>query len=121
MRRTVSLLSSVVIGLGIAVLGGPHVAHAQAVEDFNPGANQTVWTVAVQPDGKTVFGGVFTGLGGGTGATARNHIGRLNVDGTVDMSFNSAQTPTSTPWRCSRMGRSWSAATSRRSALEPAS
>ncbi len=55
---------------------------------FDPGANQIVNTIAVQPDGKIVVGGNFTGLGGVTGTTARNHIGRLNVDGTVDPSFN---------------------------------
>jgi beta-propeller uncharacterized protein DUF5122 len=31
--------------------------------------------------------GSFSGLGGGTGATPRNRIGRLNSDGTVD-TFN---------------------------------
>src|SRR5688572_28515678 len=72
----------------IAILCCSAVARAQSVEVYNPGANQTVWTVALQPDGKTVFGGVFTGLGGGTGNTLRNHIGRLNADGTVDAAFN---------------------------------
>src|SRR5688572_18700712 len=72
----------------IAILCCSAVARAQSVEVYNPGANQTVWTVALQPDGKAVFGGVFTGLGGGTGATPRNHIGRLNVDGTVDPGFD---------------------------------
>ena len=42
----------------------------------------------MQPDGKIVVGGNFTGLGGVTGTTTRNRIGRLNVDGTVDPSFN---------------------------------
>jgi hypothetical protein len=49
---------------------------------FNPGANGTVIAIAVQADGKILVGGDFTTLGGGgTGTTTRNHIGRLNTDG----------------------------------------
>ena len=56
--------------------------------DFNPGANNVVYTLAVQPDGKILVGGGFTGLGGGTGTTTRNRIGRLHSDGTLDATFN---------------------------------
>ena len=59
---------------------------------FNPGSNGTVATLALQPDGKILVGGNFTGLGGGTGATTRNNIGRLNSDGSVDPSFNPGTT-----------------------------
>ena len=55
---------------------------------FNPGANSYVLTLAVQPDGKILVGGVFTMLGGGTGTSPRNFIGRLNPDGSVDAAFN---------------------------------
>ena len=56
---------------------------------FNPGANDTVTAVAVQPDGKVLVGGSFTTLGGGgTGLTTRNRIGRLNSDGSLDTTFN---------------------------------
>ena len=55
---------------------------------FNPGANGGVYAVAVQADGKILVAGVFTGLGGGTGTTTRNHLGRLNADGSLDMTFN---------------------------------
>ena len=72
----------------IALLSLPVAAGAQTADGFNPGANQTINTVAVQPDGKILVGGSFTGLGGGTGTTIRNHIGRLNPDGTVDPTFN---------------------------------
>ena len=53
---------------------------------FNPGqgANGTVWTLAVQGDGKVLIGGEFTTVG----TEARNYIARLNVDGTLDTTFN---------------------------------
>ena len=83
---------------------------------FNPGANAIVCAMAVQPDGKILVGGNFTTLGGGgTGTTPRNNIGRLNADGSLDASFNpGANGAGHCAWRCSRTGRSWSAATSRR-------
>ncbi len=57
-------------------------------DTFDPGANDTVWAMALQPDGKILVGGYFTALGGGTGTASRSGIGRLNADGTVDESFN---------------------------------
>jgi len=53
---------------------------------FNPviGANSYVHTTAVQADGKIVVGGHFTSFNG----TARDHIARLNADGSLDSSFN---------------------------------
>ena len=48
--------------------------------DFNPGANNTVSKLIVQPDNRILVGGDFTALGGGsTGTTTRNHIGRVLV------------------------------------------
>jgi len=56
-----------------------------AVPDvLNPGANAEVYAVALQPDGKLFLGGAFTTIGG----QARNHIARLNTDGTLDPNFN---------------------------------
>jgi uncharacterized delta-60 repeat protein/uncharacterized repeat protein (TIGR02543 family) len=55
---------------------------------FNPGANDSVYAVLRQSDGKVVLGGAFTGLGGGTGTTARQHLGRVNPDGSLDTTFN---------------------------------
>jgi uncharacterized delta-60 repeat protein len=49
----------------------------------NPGALQTVFAVALQPDGKTVIGGEFTSVN----ATPINHIARLNTNGTLDATF----------------------------------
>ncbi len=47
------------------------------------GANFVVNTAALQSDGKLVIGGHFTSING----TTRNHIARLNSDGTLDESF----------------------------------
>ena len=53
---------------------------------FNPqpGANGTVWAVAVQTDGKVIIGGEFTLAGG----TICSHLARLNTDGSLDYTFN---------------------------------
>jgi uncharacterized delta-60 repeat protein len=53
---------------------------------FNPGsgANLTIQTISLQPDGKILVGGDFTNFNG----IARNRLARLNPDGSVDTSFN---------------------------------
>ena len=53
---------------------------------FNPGAgaNSTVYSVALQPDGKAITVGDFTSVNG----VSRNRIARLNADGSLDVSFN---------------------------------
>ena len=83
-----ALRPSVVVACSIAILCCSVVARAQTVDPtYDPGANQTVNVLAVQPDGKMIVGGGFTKLGGTIGTTTANRIGRLNVDGTVDSSF----------------------------------
>jgi len=52
--------------------------------NIGSGFNGTVWSVAVQDDGKILVGGSFTAYQG----TTRNFIARLNADGTLDASFN---------------------------------
>jgi len=47
------------------------------------GADWTVSTIAIQPDGKVIIGGWFEAYNG----TARNCIARLNANGTLDGSF----------------------------------
>jgi len=51
---------------------------------FNPGTgpNDSVITVALQPDGKVIIGGFYTQV-----------IARLNTDGTLDTSFNPGNGP----------------------------
>ncbi len=53
---------------------------------FNPGtgANNTVHAVARQPDGKILIGGSFSSFNG----VPRSNIARLNVDGSLDTTFN---------------------------------
>jgi len=52
--------------------------------NLGTGANWTVYTTAIQSDGKIIIGGGFTSYNG----TARIRIARLNADGTIDGSFN---------------------------------
>ncbi len=53
---------------------------------FNPGtgANNTIYALLRQPDGKILIGGDFTFYNG----TARNRIARLNPDGSLDTTFD---------------------------------
>ena len=50
------------------------------------GANGTVYALAVQTDGRVVIGGDFTAVNG----VSVGHIARLNVDGSVDLTFTNA-------------------------------
>jgi uncharacterized delta-60 repeat protein/uncharacterized repeat protein (TIGR01451 family) len=49
-----------------------------------PGADGTVFGLAIQPDGKTVIGGQFGSYNGVT----RNGVARMNVNGSLDVTFN---------------------------------
>ncbi|HEY0944186.1 MAG TPA: delta-60 repeat domain-containing protein [Opitutaceae bacterium] len=57
---------------------------------FKPTPNSSVATIGVQSDGHIVIGGSFTTLtpNGAETATTRNHLARLNADGTLDTAFN---------------------------------
>ncbi|MEP6917202.1 MAG: FG-GAP-like repeat-containing protein, partial [Acidobacteriota bacterium] len=56
---------------------------------FLSGANQGVYSLAVQTDGKIVVGGAFTALSdAATGTTTRNRLGRFSADGALDASFD---------------------------------
>jgi uncharacterized delta-60 repeat protein len=48
------------------------------------GANERVYSIALQPDNKIIIGGNFTSING----YSKNKIARLNADGSVDTSFN---------------------------------
>jgi uncharacterized delta-60 repeat protein len=72
------------VSLAIVVLF-PAAARAQSAADgFNPAANGAVRAVAALLDGRVIVGGEFTALGG----VPRQHIGRINVDGSIDPAFD---------------------------------
>jgi uncharacterized delta-60 repeat protein len=50
---------------------------------FAPNPDKTVWSMAVQPDGRIVVGGSFSTIGG----TPRDWLARLHRDGSLDTSF----------------------------------
>ena len=106
---------------------------ARSTRTFDPGANEVVRAVAVQPDGKTLVGGQFTALGnGGTGSATRKRIGRLHPDGSLDADFNLGSTTPRSPdspahsgalsslRRCSPTAKSCLAARSRHWVAAPA-
>src|SRR5947209_18141260 len=76
--------------VGLALAGGAAAVRGQsALDGFDPNANNTVFVVVVQPDGKILICGGFTTLSPNGGATVtRNRIARLNPDGTLDTAFN---------------------------------
>jgi hypothetical protein len=94
--------------LGLLLALAPCAAHAQTAttDSFNPGADSSVNSLAVQADGKILVGGVFTTLGG----QPCKQIGRLNADGTLDGGFYPGGARVHFRWRCRRTGRSWWAA-----------
>lgn len=55
---------------------GLHAQPGSIDATFNPGtgANNSVWAMVLQPDGKILIGGDFTSYNG----TGRNHVARLN-------------------------------------------
>ncbi len=58
---------------------------------FQPGANFIVTTTVQQADGKILVGGYFTQLISQvlvSIATVRNHLARVNLDGTLDVTFD---------------------------------
>ena len=61
----------------------PNVSYTTPPFNRVPGANNQVLAVAVQPDGKTIIGGDFTGVN----AVSRNRLARFNVDGSLDTNF----------------------------------
>jgi len=91
----------IVIGGGFTSiwLGGVsanHLARLDSVNGFpdagftapsSDAGNSFVHAVAIQPDGKIVVGGNFTGLGG-----TRNRLARLNSNGSLDTAFNASAT-----------------------------
>ena len=53
------------------------------------GANNEIYCIALQPDGRILIGGFFTSYNG----TPSNRFARLNSDGSLDASFNTGSGP----------------------------
>jgi beta-propeller uncharacterized protein DUF5122 len=71
------------------ILMAAAVRGQSALDGFEPNANGVINVIVVQPDAKILLGGEFTTVtpNGGVAVT-RNHITRLNPDGTLDAAFN---------------------------------
>jgi uncharacterized delta-60 repeat protein len=81
--------SSSFAGLGQSAGGGVNTSLLAAALDpnFAPKLSGTyVQATALQPDGKTVIGGIFQSVAG----ASHLNLARLNADGTVDASFNAS-------------------------------
>jgi uncharacterized delta-60 repeat protein len=90
-RRVVRFFGPPAYLLFLVLLSGSNVQlSAQPVLDgFDPNADGIVRTVAVQPDGKVLVGGIFTSVAPNGGpSVSRNRIARFNPDGTLDAAFN---------------------------------
>lgn len=72
----------VIVGLLSAVLSRD-VSAQSPIDGFDPDAGGSVLALAIQTDGKILVGGDFTTIAGAT----RNHLARLNADGSLDASF----------------------------------
>lgn len=61
-------------------------AHAQTADSFDPSVEggDSVISMAIQPDGNVIIGGNFTNVAGIT----RSNIARLNLNGSLDASFD---------------------------------
>ena len=70
--------------LGAATSTTATLTFQPTVDSFDLGGNNAVYALAPQPDGKVLLGGTFTTLGG----QPRTSLARLNLDGTLDATFN---------------------------------
>ena len=79
-----------IVSVVVLLAGGATAVRGQsALDGFDPNANGAIYVVVVQPDGKILIGGAFTALSpNGGAAVTRNHIARLNPDGTLDTGFD---------------------------------
>jgi hypothetical protein len=72
---------------GLSRLHVAKVSKAGTVDAWNPGTNETVFGLTVL--GSTVYvSGNFTGIGGGTGTTARNFAGAVHATTGAVLAFN---------------------------------
>jgi uncharacterized delta-60 repeat protein len=85
LRKAALFLSLITLQAG----GATAVRAESGLAGFDPNANLPVVAIVVQPDGKIVLGGSFTTLSpNGGAAVTRNHVARVNRDGSLDTTFN---------------------------------
>lgn len=101
MSRVVVVLSALALAfglVGVGVVSPPTAVAASTGVAVDPGfvpaggLAGSLEAAVVQSDGKAVIGGSFEAVGG----VARSSLARLNVDGTLDATFNPGTGPTST-------------------------
>jgi uncharacterized delta-60 repeat protein len=66
------------------------LADGEVDSTFMPDPSSDVTSMALQANGQILIGGIFTSLApnGGITGTVRNHVARLNADGSIDSGFN---------------------------------
>jgi len=84
LRRPMTVAATSAIILFFSIQPASSFAQSPLPDDFNPVADAGVYSLAVQADGRILVGGDFSTLG----EQPHNQIGRLNVDGTLDIGFN---------------------------------
>ncbi len=88
--------SVIIAGSFTSLQGTPRANMARIKSDgtldttFDPSPNGKVNDVVVQPDGKILLAGEFTDLqpNGAASPTTRNHVARVNADGSLDTRFD---------------------------------
>ena len=86
--RPFCLLRALVL-VSVCALTAAFGQSPSSLDGFNPDVDGNVYALATQPDGKVLVGGQFTTFRALSGDTvSRSNLARLNVDGTVDASFN---------------------------------
>src|SRR5438034_1536912 len=84
-----SILFTALCSIALLTGAAATVRGQSALDGFDPNAKNAIRVVVVQPDGKILIGGEFTTLSpNGGAAVTRNHIARLNPDGTLDTAFD---------------------------------
>jgi len=85
-----SLLQVALVLAGIATHLSAQTVAPSAADGFNPNVSGLVNAVVIQQDGKIVLGGTFTQLqpNGSSVPIGRGNLARINVDGTVDSSYD---------------------------------
>lgn len=75
----------------LAAFSAPNMLAGESDLDgsYTPTVDNVIFSIAVQPNGKSIIGGTFSTVNG----QARKYITRLNLDGTLDAAFNSTTSP----------------------------